>query len=383
MRGRFSSATEPFSLRSRWYRKELRLRARWIAWRSMVNKKRCGGSSGESAAAKEQEALMKIIAVRDRILESLGVVARPGSAQGGFSLMEVTIAMAIVTILAGAALPKVFELYESRLIERTATEAHYLQEAAKNYYTATGSWPADVAALQATGYIPSGWTPNNPWGYAYAVSNNGTSFSVSVRMPTKYNQALNTYLPNVVVDIPTDTTTTTTPIPGMEPSLSAFVMTDGSRPMTGDLRVNKTTPAVNLVDAATSLGMLVSNDSGSLLIKNNSGGSVMSVDQGGNATITGAASVGGAAVLAGTPPPSPVPGSGAIYVNNADNKLYYMDQSGNITALGEGLWEDQVGYIRAKNAPSVVVTDAGALGIGTTNPQAALHTVGGVVVQLP
>jgi len=64
------------------------------------------------------------------------------------------------------------------------------------------------------------------------------------------------------------------------------------------------------------------------------------------------------------------PTEGDLY-SDADHNLYYYNGTGwdDLTAGGgTGLWTDQGTYVYANNYTSVVVTDTGRLGVGTTNP---------------
>lgn len=210
-------------------------------------------------------------------------------ASPGFGLMEMVIAMAIMAVITAVSLPKVYEQYESKYIEKTAIEVHYITEAAKNYYRTIKSWPADIQALEDTGYLPLGWDPKNPWGNVYTVADNGTSFTVSTDMPGKYKNALGMYLPNVTVA--GNTASSTTPIPGSEASLQGahdgLLPIDGSRSMTGDLLIEKNTPAMKLIDTVTNLAMQVRNLAGNLVFTRNDGADVVSIDQSGNLSVTG------------------------------------------------------------------------------------------------
>lgn len=234
----------------------------------------------------------------------------------GFTLIEMTLVMAIAAVLGSVALPRAQQGYKLRLVEKTAVEVHYIQSAAKNYHRDTGNWPASIADLQSTGYLPAGWTPNDPWGNAYAVSNNGTTFSVDAALPAEYTKALQSYLPNTTVDTTTNTVTSTTPLPGDEPSHDALLPRDGSRDMTGDLVINKDTPSVKLYDTVSGLSSWVRNVGGVFKVQNDSNTDLLTVDQAGNANLTGQLGLGAT---------SATEGGQLLFRGAAGYPSYYLD----------------------------------------------------------
>lgn len=206
----------------------------------------------------------------------------------GFGLMEMVIAISVLAVISAATIPVIYQKYDARMIEKTALEIHHIQEAAKNYRKDILAWPTSIAAIQAAGYLPSGWTPANLWGNNYNISNNGTTFTVSVVMPQKYENALTIFLPTVTVDTVSHTASSTIPIPGQEASLLTLVRIDGSNTMTGDLTIQKITPAVRLWDTASSNSTYMKNTNGTFSIQSNTLASLVSVSQAGNTGIGGA-----------------------------------------------------------------------------------------------
>jgi prepilin-type N-terminal cleavage/methylation domain-containing protein len=203
----------------------------------------------------------------------------------GFSLTETVIAMAVMSVLAAATMPKLYQKYEEKLIERTATEVYYIQVAAKKYRLDIGSWPLSISDLKNTGYLPSDWDGKNAWGNDYSISNNGTNLTVSTVMPDKYRDSLKTFLPYVSVS--GSTVSATVPVPGAEPSLSLYLKKSGEDPMSGDLTIQKSSPALKLYDTVSGLVDTIQNSLGRLVFKNNAGTEVASIDQSGNAVFSG------------------------------------------------------------------------------------------------
>jgi len=238
------------------------------------------------------------------ILRFFGRIIR---SRKGFSLTETVIAMAVMSVLAAATMPKLYQKYEEKLIERTATEVYYIQAAAKKYRLDIGSWPSSISDLKNTGYLPSDWDGKNAWGNAYSISNNGTSLTVSTVMPDKYRDSLKTFLPYVTVS--GTTVSATVPVPGAEPSLSVYLKKSGEDPISGDLTIQKSSPALKLYDTVSGLVDTIQNSLGRLVLKNNAGTEVASIDQSGNAVFSGNVQ--------------------ARSLVDSDNSNFYVDPSGS------------------------------------------------------
>lgn len=79
------------------------------------------------------------------------------------------------------------------------------------------------------------------------------------------------------------------------------------------------------------------------------------------------------------------PAEGDIYAD-ADHNLYYYNGTGwdDLTAGGgTGLWTDDGAYIYPNNYASLAITDTGRLGVGLTDPAAALDVAGDFRVTSP
>jgi hypothetical protein len=121
------------------------------------------------------------------------------------------------------------------------------------------------------------WTPKTPWGDSYILEDDVQTLSVSVKMPQKYNRALDMYLPHVTLDGATNIVTSTVPIPGAEPSLEPFLRVDGARPVTGDLTFNDG-KGIRFFNVANTVATWVKNVAGRFVITDNASNEVVSVD---------------------------------------------------------------------------------------------------------
>jgi prepilin-type N-terminal cleavage/methylation domain-containing protein len=152
-----------------------------------------------------------------------------------FSLIETTVVIIILTILASAAIPVLSRAYLEKAGTKTALDVSAIQEAARAYYIDHGKWPDNsvyptpLAALQADNYLPSSWSAINPFGvssnnpanYAYVVSSTGAILTVDTVVPTAAQSIIQHLLPsNWVVG---DTVYSSVPVPG-----SSSVMPTGT-----------------------------------------------------------------------------------------------------------------------------------------------------------
>jgi prepilin-type N-terminal cleavage/methylation domain-containing protein len=281
----------------------------------------------------------------------------------GFTLIEVIAALAAMAIISRAAVPHVSMMIDQHAIERTAVEMHQIQVQASNFYNATGSWPASIAALQSAGYVSAAWTPVNGFGNPYTINNNGNSFQVATVMPAKYNQALTTFLPEVVVDSTANNVQSTVGPPGTAAQVNALLPLNGSKSMTGDLDISKASPAVGLMDTVSNLTQWIRNIAGVLTFQNNSGASIATLDQSGNAVIAGNVTVNG---LSGVSAPvfnsSLYTGTGAVTVASANGSPLSLSSANGVIGMNGNLAVTESGW-------------AHTLTLAMSQPSGSNHTI--------
>ncbi len=127
----------------------------------------------------------------------------------GFSLLEMTIVIIIITILVSAAIPVLTREYLNKAGTKTALDISTIQEAARAYYINNGAWPGTAQGhtpmgdLTAGNYLPSSWNAINPFGvssanpstYSYNISSNAVTLTVSTYVPMTAQLTIQNLLP--------------------------------------------------------------------------------------------------------------------------------------------------------------------------------------------
>jgi prepilin-type N-terminal cleavage/methylation domain-containing protein len=127
----------------------------------------------------------------------------------GFSLLEMTVVIIIITILVSAAIPVLTRDYLNKAGTKTALDISTIQEAARAYYINNGAWPGTAGGhtpmgdLTAGNYLPSSWNAINPFGvssatvsnYSYNISSNAVTLTVSTYVPTAAQPIIQNLLP--------------------------------------------------------------------------------------------------------------------------------------------------------------------------------------------
>lgn len=143
----------------------------------------------------------------------------------GFSLLELTIVLIIITILASAIVPQLINGYLIKAANKTALDMSSIEEASRAYYLENNNWPTNIAALQTGNYLPSTWNVINPFGlsasapsnYTYNISSTGPALTVSTFVPTAAEPTIQNLLP--VTSVSGNTINSTVSVPGGASSL--------------------------------------------------------------------------------------------------------------------------------------------------------------------
>ena len=134
--------------------------------------------------------------------------------KGGFSLIELCIALGVLVILTSSITPVFIKRIQIKAGEKTALEMSTIEQAALSYYATNNAWPASIQALQSSGYLNPSWSASNPWQSAYTVSSNNSAFTVSTTVPQEWTGL-------VARDLPTSSVAglvvgSTVPAPGSQ-----------------------------------------------------------------------------------------------------------------------------------------------------------------------
>lgn len=166
----------------------------------------------------------------------------------GFSLLELTIVLIIITILASAIVPQLINGYLIKAANKTALDMSSIEEASRSYYIANNNWPTNIAALQTGNYLPLTWNVINPFGlsasmpsnYTYNISSIGSTLTVSTYVPIAAEPIIQNLLP--VTSVSGNTIYSSVSVPGGASSLQTgtilpwpsnnlpvgFILCDGS-----------------------------------------------------------------------------------------------------------------------------------------------------------
>lgn len=155
----------------------------------------------------------------------------------GFTLVEVALAIAVLSLLAAAIVPVAIRQVEVRFAQRTGREVSLIQDGAKWFYVDQKRWPTSLAELRQGRYLNPAWTGQTPWGQPYALASTPTSFSVSAPVPTGIEGTVEQLVvsPSKTPQGQSVLITSTIPLPGREASLAMLVHKQGDT-MTGPLQ---------------------------------------------------------------------------------------------------------------------------------------------------
>lgn len=100
----------------------------------------------------------------------------------GWSLLEVSVALATAALLAAAALPTLWRVSVSARVEATVDQLRAIKDALQRYRLDQGAWPLALADLRGR-YLPQQASLLSPWGSPYTLTPGSPSAAVSVTLP--------------------------------------------------------------------------------------------------------------------------------------------------------------------------------------------------------
>jgi prepilin-type N-terminal cleavage/methylation domain-containing protein len=123
--------------------------------------------------------------------------------RAAFSLLEVSVALAVLAIIGAAIMPLALSRAHASAADAAARDMAAILDAARNFYAAQPvsalRWPQDLAELQAAGYVPAGFTGLSPFGTPYTAAPDGARFTVSAEVPATVAPAVARLLPLATV----------------------------------------------------------------------------------------------------------------------------------------------------------------------------------------
>ncbi len=122
---------------------------------------------------------------------------------GGFSLLELTVVLIIMTILLSAVIPQFINGYLEKAANKTALDISAIQEAGRAFYISNNHWPSNIAELQSGNFLPGSWDAINPFGnssgnpsnYSYNFSSNSSLLTVNTTVPLSALPIIQNLLP--------------------------------------------------------------------------------------------------------------------------------------------------------------------------------------------
>lgn len=141
------------------------------------------------------------------------------SNKNGFSLIELCITLAVLSILTGSVTSVFIKRVQIKAGEKTALEMSAIQQAAMAYFVANDAWPGGLTDLQSAGYLNNSWIPVNPWQNSYTVSSTDNGFTVRTSVPQEWSALVARDLPDSSVSAGVVTSTVPAPGAALDPSL--------------------------------------------------------------------------------------------------------------------------------------------------------------------
>lgn len=227
-----------------------------------------------------------------RYLISKEIQMRTASAgkEGGFTLLEVMVAVMIMALLAMAAAPNIREEINSRRTELTVQETQLILDAVRSFRIDTGSWPGGATCLTAINALTTaspaylvGVTNINKFNQSLSTSCTAQTFSIAQTLVPDWDSVVANRLPGTTLSAtPANSIISTIGIPGTEAALDGKL----SRVATGNAELNRM--RTNLLLGNNNISEVAGISAQSLALTGNASAA--------SANISGAVTAGSAAV---------------------------------------------------------------------------------------
>ena len=103
-------------------------------------------------------------------------------AKRGFSLVELSLVLMIASVFIAASFYSAAKIRQVALAQRVTGELDAIAAAGTRYYSEHGAWPVNLSDLRPS-YLVQQSSGLNPFGNAYTITSNVSSFSVSTLLP--------------------------------------------------------------------------------------------------------------------------------------------------------------------------------------------------------
>lgn len=117
-----------------------------------------------------------------------------------FTLIELSLALAMAMILAGAVVPDFVRGVRLEAARKTAMEMSQIAEVARAYYIEKQQWPDSLDALRTAGFLDTAWSTRNPFGNLYEVQKAGALLNLTTTLPADLASATAVLLPMPVIN---------------------------------------------------------------------------------------------------------------------------------------------------------------------------------------
>lgn len=172
------------------------------------------------------------------------------SRQSGFTLFELAIVLAVLSMLATLAVPNFMQDYNEKRAAVTIKETDLILDAARAYRADTGNWPGQPTCTTALTVLRSGASPylggsstTNRYNSPYVTGCTANSFSIQQSIIPDYDGIVATGLGGTVIsNYATNTITSIVGVPGSEGAIAGKL----SRIATGNLEDNRMRTALLL-----------------------------------------------------------------------------------------------------------------------------------------
>ena len=100
----------------------------------------------------------------------------------GFSLAELSLVLMVISICIAVSFYSASKIRQIASAQRVIEELDAIALASTRYYSEQGAWPINILDLRPN-YLVQQSSDLNPFGNAYAITSNVSSFSVSTLLP--------------------------------------------------------------------------------------------------------------------------------------------------------------------------------------------------------